>query len=66
VETSRSTERALPDQLRRERLVDLESRLARHRRGAFALLAIALLASGPWLGWLWLAPLDVACLAFAS
>src|SRR5436190_1749567 len=55
----------LPAELRRERLVDIERRLARHRRVAFVVLAIGLLASGPWLGWWWLLPLGVAAVAFA-
>lgn len=55
----------LPAELRRERLVDIERRLARHRRVAFVVLAIGLLASGPWLGWWWLVPLGVAAVAFA-
>ena len=47
----------LTDELRRERLLDIEARLHRHRAPAFAILALALIASGPWIGWLWLIPL---------
>jgi diguanylate cyclase (GGDEF)-like protein len=54
----------LSDQLRRERLLDLEERLAPYRRAAFAVLAVALLLSGPSLGWWPLIPLSMATLAF--
>src|SRR2546430_13981168 len=47
----------LTDELRRERLLDIEARLHRHRAPAFLILAAALIASGPWIGWLWLIPL---------
>jgi diguanylate cyclase (GGDEF)-like protein len=47
----------LTDELRRERLLDIEARLHRHRAPAFAILAVALIASGPWIGWMWLIPL---------
>ncbi|HXD59526.1 MAG TPA: GGDEF domain-containing protein [Thermoleophilaceae bacterium] len=47
----------LTDELRRERLLDIEARLHRHRAPAFGILAVALIASGPWIGWLWLIPL---------
>jgi diguanylate cyclase (GGDEF)-like protein len=65
VEGPRPGQHALPEELRRERLVDIEQRLARYRRAAFAVLAVGLLASGPWLGWLWLIPLGLAGAAFA-
>jgi len=54
----------LSAQLRRERLLDIESRLSRHRLVAFAVLAAALLLAGPWLGWWWLVPLAGAAAAF--
>src|SRR5262245_32350588 len=54
----------LPEQLRRERLLDMERRLVRHRRAAFGVLAIALLACGPFLGWWFLIPLGVAILTY--
>jgi hypothetical protein len=41
------TEESLTEQLSRERLLDMESRLARVRRQAFAVLAMALIAAGP-------------------
>jgi diguanylate cyclase (GGDEF)-like protein len=53
------------DQLRRERLLDLEKRIQPYRRAAFAVLALALLASGPWEGWWWLVPLGGALAAFS-
>jgi diguanylate cyclase (GGDEF)-like protein len=53
------------DQLRRERLLDLEKRIQPYRRAAFVVLALALLASGPWEGWWWLVPLGGALAAFS-
>ena len=60
-----SREGRLRAQLDRERLLDIELRLARFRRAAFVVLAAALVISGPQLGWWWLIPLGVAGLAFA-
>lgn len=51
--------------VRRERLLDMEKRLAPQRRIAFAILAVALLATAPELGWWWLAPLTLGLLGFA-
>jgi diguanylate cyclase (GGDEF)-like protein len=47
----------LTDELKRERLLDIEARLHKHRAPAFAVLSAALIASGPWIGWLWIIPL---------
>jgi diguanylate cyclase (GGDEF)-like protein len=55
----------LGEQLRRERLLDMENRLAPYRRAAFAVLGVGLLAAGPWLGWWWMAPLAAAAVAFS-
>src|SRR3954470_19541436 len=55
----------LGDALRRERLLDMEGRLARVRRRAILVLALALIASGPWIGFWFLLPLGVAGIAFA-
>ena len=54
----------LGEQLRRERLLDMEERLRPYRRRAFAVLALALCASAPWLGWMWFVPLALAAAAF--
>jgi diguanylate cyclase (GGDEF)-like protein len=51
--------------LRQERLVDMEARLRVYRRRAFAVLALALIASGPWIGFWFLIPLGAA-LAFST
>jgi diguanylate cyclase (GGDEF)-like protein len=48
----------------RERMLDMERRLQRPRRTAFAVLAVALVASGPWLGFWTLIPLAFAAVAF--
>jgi len=58
-----STGEELAAQLRHERLLDMESRLGVYRRRAFAVLALALVASGPWLGFWFLIPLAVASVA---
>jgi diguanylate cyclase (GGDEF)-like protein len=50
-------------QLRRERLVDMEARIGVYRRRAFAVLALALVASGPWIGFWFLIPCAVALVA---
>jgi diguanylate cyclase (GGDEF)-like protein len=52
------TERVtLTDELKRERLLDIEARLRRFRIPVFIALGISLIASGPWVGWLWIGPL---------
>jgi diguanylate cyclase (GGDEF)-like protein len=43
-----------------ERMLDMDRRLAPVRLRTFAVLALALLASGPWVGWWTIAPLLVA------
>jgi diguanylate cyclase (GGDEF)-like protein len=53
----------LADQLRHERLIDMEARLGVYRRRAFAVLALALIASGPWIGFWFLVPLGTALIA---
>jgi diguanylate cyclase (GGDEF)-like protein len=50
----------LAAQLRRERLIDMEARLGVYRRRAFAVLGLALLASGPWIGFWFLIPCAVS------
>jgi diguanylate cyclase (GGDEF)-like protein len=53
----------LAAQLRRERLLDMETRIGVVRRRAFAVLALALVASGPWIGFWFLIPLAAALAA---
>jgi diguanylate cyclase (GGDEF)-like protein len=48
--------------LRRERLVDMEARIGVVRRRAFAVLAVVLVASGPWISFWFLIPLAAALL----
>lgn len=50
------------DNFDRERMLDMQERMYPARRRAYALLAVALVATGPWLGW-W--PLLVAIPAVA-
>jgi len=50
--------------LRRERLLDMEERIRPYRLATFAVLAISLVISGPFLGWWWLIPLAAALGAF--
>jgi diguanylate cyclase (GGDEF)-like protein len=56
---------AIRDDVRRERLLDMESRLRRYRLACFAILAVALVAVSPEVGWWWVAPLAVALAGFA-
>jgi diguanylate cyclase (GGDEF)-like protein len=46
------------------RAVDMEERLRPFRRASFAVLAVALLCSGHWVGWWELIPLAVAVVGF--
>ena len=62
----KADQRRLAEQLRRERLLDIEERLRPYRRGAFGVLAIALIASGPWVGWWPVIPLVIAGAAFSA
>src|SRR3954470_2368738 len=48
----------------RERMLDMDRRLQPVRRSAFAVLALALLACGPWLGWWAIAPLPLGAAIF--
>jgi diguanylate cyclase (GGDEF)-like protein len=48
----------------RERVLDMEQRLKPLRALSFAVLALALLACGPWVGWWTLIPLGVASMMF--
>jgi diguanylate cyclase (GGDEF)-like protein len=48
------------NELDRERLIDMERRLQPPRRIAFAVLGVALVICGPWLGWWTLIPLALA------
>ena len=52
------------DGVDRERMLDMDRQLRPARRVCFAVLALALIASGPWLGWWTLIPLAVAALLF--
>jgi diguanylate cyclase (GGDEF)-like protein len=56
---------SLSDQLRRERLLDMEARLNRVRHQAFGVLALAVFASGPWIGFRFLIPVVATLGAFA-
>jgi diguanylate cyclase (GGDEF)-like protein len=50
----------LRDGTDRERMLDMDRRLQPIRRKSFGVLAVALVLSGPWLGWWTLLPLVVA------
>jgi diguanylate cyclase (GGDEF)-like protein len=52
------------DDMDRARMLDMERRIAPVRTGAMGVLALALLAGGPWIGWWTLAPLALAALGF--
>jgi diguanylate cyclase (GGDEF)-like protein len=53
-----------PDGVDRERMLEMDRQLQPVRRACFGVIALALLASGPWLGWWTLAPLGLAGLLF--
>ena len=59
------TDESLTEQLGRERLLDMEARLGPVRRRAFAVLGLALLAAGPWVGFEFLIVLAGALATFA-
>jgi fatty acid desaturase len=54
------------DDFDRERLLDMEERIKPVRRLAMGILAIALIAAAPWLGWWTLIPLAVAAVFFLA
>lgn len=55
----------IADGIDRERMLDMDRRIAPMRRRTFAVLAVALVACGPWLGWWTIAPLAGAVALFA-
>jgi diguanylate cyclase (GGDEF)-like protein len=57
--------RAIRDDARRERLLDMEERLRPYRFACFAILALALTTVGAEAGWWWIAPLLVSVAGFA-
>jgi diguanylate cyclase (GGDEF)-like protein len=57
--------RLLSGSIGRQRMLDMDQRLRPLRRQSFAVLALALVASGPWLGWWTLVPLALAAVLFA-
>jgi diguanylate cyclase (GGDEF)-like protein len=54
------------DDMDRERLLDMDSRLGPVRRVSMGVIALALIASGPWLGWWTLLPLLLAAAVFQA
>jgi diguanylate cyclase (GGDEF)-like protein len=56
----------LPDHTDRERMLDMDRRLAPTRRLALGVLAAGLLIMGPWIGWWTLVPLLVAGVLFGA
>jgi diguanylate cyclase (GGDEF)-like protein len=57
--------RAIRDDARRERLIDMELRLRPYRFACFAILAAGLAAFSSELGWWWTAPLAAGLIGFA-
>jgi diguanylate cyclase (GGDEF)-like protein len=53
-----------PDGVDRERMLELDLYLQPVRKASFAVLALALVACGPWLGWWTLVPLALAVVVF--
>jgi len=72
-EVSRDSQPPLPieslsevrEEARRERLLDMEMRVRRYRAACFAILALALIAVGPEVGWWWMLPLGAGLVGFA-
>ena len=56
--------RLIRDGVDRERMLDMDRRLTPVRRRSLGVLGLALVASGPWLGWWTLVPLLVAAALF--
>jgi diguanylate cyclase (GGDEF)-like protein len=54
----------ISDGMDRERMLDMDRLVAPVRRKSFAVMAVALLLCGPWMGWWTLAPLAVAGILF--
>ena len=61
----RQGDEPLMDQLRRERLLDMEERIGGVRRQAFAVLSLGVIASGPWIGFEFVIPLALLLAGFA-
>jgi diguanylate cyclase (GGDEF)-like protein len=53
-----------PDGVDRERMLEMDAHLQPVRRAVFGVVGLALLASGPWLGWWTIAPLVVIGIGF--
>jgi diguanylate cyclase (GGDEF)-like protein len=56
---------SIHEEARRERLLDMEGRVGRYRTACFAILALALVAVGPEVGWWWVLPLGAGLAGFA-
>jgi diguanylate cyclase (GGDEF)-like protein len=54
----------IKDGIDRERTLDMDRRLQPVRRASFGILAVALVACGPWLGWWTMIPLAIAAIVF--
>ena len=55
-----------PDGVDRERMLDMDRRIRPVRRAAFGVLALALVACGPWIGWWTIVPLLMAAVVFRA
>ena len=62
---SRESSWLIRDGMDRERMLDMDRRIAPARATTLGVLALALIACGPWLGWWTLAPLALAGLLFS-
>ena len=52
------------DDMARERMLDMERHMIPMRRATMAVVALALVASGPWVGWWFLLPVLVPAIGF--
>jgi diguanylate cyclase (GGDEF)-like protein len=53
-----------PNGVDRERMLDMDRRVRPVRKAAFGVLGLALIASGPWIGWWTVVPLALAAIVF--
>lgn len=61
---SKESLKSIREEVRRERLLDMERRVRPYRTACFAILALAMLLGGTSIGWWWVVPLAVGFAGF--